>query len=155
MKDTSKRLQMEHYVPYQLALLSSRLSTALEEVCKRKFDIVSTEWRVMALVGQVDSCSATELVEASTMDAVAIHRAVKRLDALGYLARSAAEHDLRVRLLSLTSEGRKVYRTIVPYAIELQEQLLQGLAKEDALRFRTTLQQLVGAKVSFDLGDRE
>ncbi|HYP82714.1 MarR family winged helix-turn-helix transcriptional regulator [Variovorax sp.] len=155
MKDSSKRLQMEDYVPYQLALLSSRLSAALEEVCKREFDIVSTEWRVMALVGQVDSCSASELVEASTMDAVAIHRAVKRLDALGYLSRSAAEHDLRVRLLSLTAEGRKVYRTIVPYAIELQHQLLQGLAKEDALRFKVTLTQLAREKVDFDLGARK
>ena len=87
------------------------------------------------------------------MDAVAIHRAVKKLDALGYLFRSATEHDLRVRLLSLTPEGRKVYRTIVPYAIELQEQLLQGLAKEDMHQFKTTLQQLVLERVSFDLGD--
>ena len=149
----AERLLMEHYVPYQLALLSSRLSLALERVCKRKFDISRTEWRVLALVGQVDSCAASELVERSVMDAVAIHRAVKRLESLGYLQRSESDRDMRVRPLSLTSSGRKVYQTIVPYAVELEGKLLQGLPPALAASFKEALQHLAAMDADFGFPD--
>jgi len=146
---------MEHYVPYQLALLSSRLSLALEAVCKRKFDIARTEWRVLALVGQSDACAASDLVERSVMDAVAIHRAVKRLELLGYLCRSELEQDLRVRLLSLTPAGRDVYETIIPYAIELEERVLGSLSRAKAQQFRDTLAQLAVGEADIKILDDE
>jgi DNA-binding MarR family transcriptional regulator len=142
-------------VPYQLALLSSRLSLALEVVCKRKFDISRTEWRVLALVGQSDECAASDLVERSVMDAVAVHRAVKRLEALGYLCRSESQHDLRVRPLSLTPAGREVYGTVIPYAIELEEQLLGSLPRAKAQQFRETLAQLAAQGEDFGLLEDE
>jgi len=144
---------MEHYVPYQLASLSSRLSKALEVVCKRKFDISRTEWRVLALVGQSDACAASDLVERSVMDAVAVHRAVKRLEGLGYVCRSESQHDLRVKPLSLTPAGRTVYETIVPYAAELEKQLLSPLSPAKARQFRETLEQL--AALALEVGASE
>lgn len=146
---------MEHYVPYQLAQLSSRLSRALEAVCKRKFDLSRTEWRVLALVGQSDTCAASDLVERSVMDAVAVHRAVKRLESLGHLCREESAHDLRVRPLSLTAQGREVYRTIVPYAVELEERLLAGLSPAKAQQFRDTLLQLSTQGSDLELPDHE
>lgn len=148
-----QRLAMEQYVPYQLALLSSRLSLALERVCKRKFDISRTEWRVLALVGQVDSCAASELVEHSVMDAVAIHRAVKRLESLGYLQRSESNRDMRVRPLSLTPAGRHVYRSIVPHAVELEGTLLQGLPPSLVSPFKEALQHLMAMDATFGIPD--
>jgi len=152
---TPERLQMEHYVPYQLALLSSRLSLTLEAVCKRKFDIARTEWRVLALIGQSDTCAASDLVERSVMDAVAVHRAVKRLEALGYLCRSESEHDMRVRPLSLTPAGREVYETIIPYAIELEERLLSSLPRAKAQQFRDTLAQLAAQEADIGILNEE
>ena len=145
----AKRLAMEQYLPYQLALLSSRLSLALERVCKQQFDISRTEWRVLALVGQVDACAASELVERSVMDAVAVHRAVKRLESLGYIERSENQRDMRVRPLSLTVEGREIYQTIVPYALELEARLLQGLPQSQVEPFRKALQQLMTQDLDF------
>jgi len=141
---------MEDYVPYQLALLSDRLSLALQRVSKQKYDLSRTEWRVMALVGQVDECSATDLVERSTMDAVAVHRAVKRLEALGYMNRAESLRDMRVRVLSLTQEGRKVYETIIPHAMELQAQLLSSLPPALAAQFQEALKFLVEQQADFN-----
>lgn len=146
----AKRLEMERYVPYQLALLSGRLSLALQQVCKQKYDISRVEWRILALVGQVDFCSASNLVERSIMDAVAVHRAVKRLEALGYIQRTESQRDMRVRTLSLTREGRKVYETIIPYAVALEEQLLSGLPSALAEQFKEALRLLVEHEI--DLG---
>ena len=150
-EEREKRLQMESYLPYQLALLSSRLSLSLEKICKRDFSISRTEWRVLALVGQVESCAASELVERSVMDAVAVHRAVKRLETIGLLARSESADDLRVRPLRLTAQGRKVYQTVIPYAVDLQAQLLGRLPAPLRKPFKEALQLLTKGDASFEL----
>lgn len=123
---SSRRLRMEHYVPYQLAL-----------------------------IGQNEACTASDLVERSVMDAVAVHRAVKRLESLGHVCREESAHDLRVRRLSLTAQERKVYRTIIPYAIELEGRLLGGLAPAKARQFRELLRQLAEQSADLELPDQE
>ena len=60
-----------------------------------------------------------------------------------------------VRPLSLTAQGRKVYEAVVPYAISLEETLLNNMPKESAQQFRAALARLADDKTSFDLLDRE
>ena len=150
---SGERLAIEHYVPYQLASLSSRLGLALERVCKRMFDLTRNEWRVLALVGQFDSCAASKLVERSVMDAVAIHRAVKRLESLGYLQRAESKHDMRVRPMSLTPAGRDVYSAVVPLAMELEDRLLRALPPSLVSPFKEALQHLTATDPEFHLPD--
>jgi DNA-binding MarR family transcriptional regulator len=88
---------MDHYVPYQLALLSSRLAAELESVYRELYGLSRTEWRALALIGETEGCAAAALVERSTMDVVAVHRAVKRLLELGFVERDTAAHDRRLK----------------------------------------------------------
>ena len=136
-------LVIEDYVPYQLALLSSKLSHALGSVCQSECGITRNEWRVLALIGQSGVCAAASLVERKVMDTVAVHRAVKRLDEMRLISRETSQHDGRVRLLVLTKKGLQVYGKIVPYAAELERRLLAGLSAADGERFKVALAALL------------
>lgn len=134
---------MDDYVPYQLAQVSSRLSLALEVVYQRMYGLARTEWRTMALVGETTSCAAATLVERSGMDAVAVHRAVKRLESLGYLMRESVEHDKRVKALRLTPQGQVAYEAVVPYALALQRHVLATLSADESDGLKRALVKLM------------
>ena len=137
------RLAMDDYVPYQLAVLSSRLSRELESAYGERHGLSRTEWRTLALVGEVDESAATTVVERSGMDAVAVHRAVKRLEELGLMQRASSSTDKRLKPLRLTESGKAVYRSIVPHARELERRLLNKLLPDEVRMFRKVLSKLV------------
>ena len=147
-------LALEAYVPYQLAMLSSRLSRALEAVYGGRYGLARTEWRALALASEVPSCSASDLVERSGLDVVAIHRAVKNLEALGFVTRQSVEHDKRLRVLKVTPAGRQVYEAVVPHAVALQARLLGHLDQKEALALTSALTKLMSFPIE-GLKDRE
>ena len=134
---------MDNFVPYQLALLSSRLARELEAVYGERYGLSRTEWRTLALVGEADESAATSVVERSGMDVVAVHRAVKRLEGLGFIVRDNSSTDRRLKPLRLTDAGRDVYREIVPHAKDLEHRLLATLLPDEARIFRKALSKLL------------
>jgi len=140
-------LALEDYVPYQLALLSSRLSHGLEAACERECGISRTDWRVLASIAQQEGCPAASLVDPHIMDAVAVHRAVRRLEAAGLVVAEAVEVDRRMRLLTTTADGRRVYETIVPFALELEARVLAVLPECDRSRFAASLGTLLSLPI--------
>ena len=141
-----RRLRMQDYLPYQLAILSSRLSLALEEVFGKEHGLTRTEWRVLALSSEVESCRASDLVLWSGVDAVAIHRAIKRLEELALVERTSADDDKRARPLRLTDKGMNVYLSVVPNAEALERRLLANLDKEDVDVFKRVMKRLVAGE---------
>lgn len=139
------RLRMQDYVPYQLAIVSSRLSRSLEEVFSADYGLTRTEWRVLALSSEHANCRASDLVVWSGVDAVAIHRAIKHLEEMKLVERTSAEDDKRARPLRLTNKGMDVYQSIVPNAVALERRLLANLDKKDAAVFKRVMKQLLAA----------
>ena len=146
-RGASKRMRMQDYVPYQLAIVSSRLSRALETVFGAEHGLSRPEWRALALASEAESCLASDLVAWSGMDAVAVHRAVKRLEEMGLVERTAGTEDRRARPLRVTEQGRRVYSAVVPHALALERQLLEALGDEEGEVLRQALRKLM--QVSF------
>jgi DNA-binding MarR family transcriptional regulator len=134
---------IENYVPYQLALLSNKLSRALETVCQSECGISRNEWRVLVLIGQSGVCAASSLVEKKVMDPVAVHRAVKKLETAELISKDQSQNDGRVRLLVLTKKGRQVYEKLVPYAIELERRLMAALNADESEQLKSNLGTLL------------
>ncbi|MDM0012010.1 MarR family winged helix-turn-helix transcriptional regulator [Variovorax sp. J22P168] len=143
----ARSLALEEYVPYKLALLSSRLSHGLESACERECGISRTDWRVLASIAQQEGCPAASLVDPHIMDAVAVHRAVRRLETAGLVVAKAVEADRRMRLLMTTASGRKVYETLVPYALELEERMLSALPESNRAQFAASLGKLLSIPI--------
>lgn len=141
--DAVTPLPLDDYVPYQFAILSSRLSKALVEGYKDQYSLSRTEWRTMVLVAEMPDCVSTSLVGRSGMDAVAVHRAVLKLEAQGYLARASVPGDRRLKRLALTPAGRRVYADIMPLARRLERQLLEILAPAEVQCLKQALSRLM------------
>ena len=63
-----------------------------------------------------------------------VSRAVRALEERRWLTRRESEEDRREEILSLTAQGRKVYKDIVPKALAFEKQILDRLGSEaDAL----------------------
>lgn len=54
----SPSLDLEHFLPYRLSVLSNRVSAAIAQAYSERFGLGITQWRVMAVVGRYPDLSA-------------------------------------------------------------------------------------------------
>lgn len=143
-----RSLILERFVPYRLSVLSNTVSRAIARIYAERFDLSIPEWRVMAQLGRHGRLTASEIVGLTAMDKVRVSRAVSRLTASGRIAADEDEADRRRQHLTLTAAGRRIYREIVPLALEQEEMLLAVL---DA-RERQTLDRILAKLQSRAVG---
>ncbi len=130
-------LDLEHFLPYRLSVLSNRISSAISREYSQRFALTVTEWRVMAVLGRYPGLSANQVAQRTAMDKVAVSRAVARLLEAGRLEREFDEDDRRRSVLRLSEAGYAVYDEVAPLALDFERHVLEGMpTKERALLFR-------------------
>jgi DNA-binding MarR family transcriptional regulator len=130
-------LDLDHFLPYRLSVLTNRISQAIAREYSQRFDLSITEWRVMAVLGRAPGLSASEVAQRTAMDKVAVSRAVTRLLATGRIERDFAAQDRRRSILHLSEAGYAIYDQIVPLALGFEAQMLESLSTDErALLFR-------------------
>lgn len=129
------KLDLDHFLPYRLSVLSNRLSTAIARIYAERLDLGITEWRVMAVLGLHPGLSAGEVAQRTAMDKVAVSRAVARLVQAGRVERGMDPEDRRRSVLHLTDAGQEIYAEVAPLALEFEQRLFGHLAprERDAL----------------------
>ena len=113
-------LDLEHFLPYRLSVLSNRISQSIARIYQQRFGLDVTEWRIMAVLGRYPDLSAVEVAERTAMDKVAISRAVARLLERGLLTRDVHGDDRRRSVLALSAAGIAVYDGIAPMALDYE-----------------------------------
>lgn len=128
-------LDLDHFLPYRLSVLSNRVSSAIARVYSQRYALSVTEWRVMAVLGRFPGLSANEVAQRTAMDKVAVSRAVARLTEAGRLERDTHDDDRRRSVLRLSPDGYKIYDEVAPMALAFEQRLLAGIesAERDAL----------------------
>ncbi|MBF6024966.1 MarR family winged helix-turn-helix transcriptional regulator [Lysobacter niastensis] len=130
-------LDLEHFLPYRLSVLSNRVSGMIARIYTERFALSITEWRVMAVLGRYPDLSANEVSLRTAMDKVAVSRAVARLLDAGRLQREIHGDDRRRSVLRLSEGGYRIYDEVAPLALALERRLLDGIDEnERALLFR-------------------
>jgi len=132
-------LDLEHFLPYRLSVLSNRVSEAISATYRDRYGLAVTEWRVIAILGRHPGATATEVAQRSAMDKVAISRSVKRLLERGLIEREADDADRRSRRLKLSTTGQAIHDRVVPAARAFEQRLLACLSAEE----RATLDRLI------------
>ncbi|HWS78395.1 MAG TPA: MarR family winged helix-turn-helix transcriptional regulator [Thermomonas sp.] len=130
-------LDLEHFLPYRLSVLSNRISSAIAREYSQRFALGVTEWRVMAVLGRYPGLSASKVAQRTAMDKVAVSRAVARLLEAGRIEREFDDDDRRRSVLRLSEAGYAVYDQVAPMALDFERHVLDGMpADERALLFR-------------------
>ncbi len=135
-------LDLEHFLPYRLSVLSNRISQAIAARYARRFGIGVTEWRVIAVLGRYPGLSAGAVAARTAMDKVAVSRAVARLLERELVERDTHGDDRRRSVLALSRAGRRIYDEIAPLALELERRLLSRLDRDERAALDALLDKL-------------
>lgn len=136
-------LRLERFLPALITWAAHRLAANNSIVYRDKFDVTLTEWRVMLHLTAEPGSSAAQLAHAIGYDKASISRTVGSLAQRGLLCERAHASDGRALHLDLTEQGEKLYREILPVALEQETRLLAGLSLEES----ETLVDLMGRVV--------
>ena len=135
-------LDLEHFLPYRLSVLSNRISQAIAARYARRFGIGVTEWRVIAVLGRYPGLSAGAVAARTAMDKVAVSRALARLLERELVERDTHGDDRRRSVLALSRAGRRIYDEIAPLALELERRLLSRLDRDERAALDALLDKL-------------
>ncbi|MDR6293554.1 MULTISPECIES: MarR family winged helix-turn-helix transcriptional regulator [Inquilinus] len=138
---------LEAFLPYELSVVSNRVSRTFARRYADAFGLSIPEWRVMAMVGRHAPLSSNQICERTAMDKAKVSRAVSRLIEAGHLARGTNPQDQRLIQLTFTAAGRRVYDAIVPLAQEIEAELMAAFEPGERETLRRLLRTL-DARVS-------
>ncbi len=136
-------LQLEHFLPYRLSILSNTISQTIAGDYQRRYDLSMTEWRVMAVLARFDGLSAREVAERTAMDKVAVSRALARLVGAGRVDRHTHDGDKRRSVLSLTDSGWAMHDDVAPMARAREREVLAKLDAEERQWLERILDKLL------------
>ena len=139
----SDDLILEKFMPYQLARLSSTVSTTIARAYDKEFGLSIPEWRVIAILGRFPGLSAVEVAEQAFLDKVAVSRAVTKLIKSGRIDRQFADADRRRSILNLSARGREVHDGVAKLALKFEDDLLEGLDEADVEQFNAVMDRLL------------
>ncbi|GMM93323.1 MarR family winged helix-turn-helix transcriptional regulator [Qipengyuania sp. MTN3-11] len=138
------------FLPYQLSIASNAVSTRIAEQYRRRFDLKTTEWRIMAVLGDSGALTQRQLSQMTLMDKVPVNRACRKLEDRDLVARRPNERDGRSHLLELTAEGRAVHARIMPLAQAIESELFGVLDQAERETLRDLLVRVREAAGEFD-----
>jgi DNA-binding MarR family transcriptional regulator len=80
--------------------------------------------------------AAVEIVDFSSLDKVAVSRAVTSMRKKGYLIKSVDGDDRRRSALKLSAKGREVYFDLVPQMMALEKDMFAGFTPQERADFQ-------------------
>jgi len=126
-------IELEKFIPYQLSIVSNTVSQAIADEYQQRFDLGTTEWRVMAVLARYDGegLSARQVARLTATDKVAISRALARLVEKGRVLRRVHAGDKRRSVLRLSSAGWRIHDAVAPLARRHESEFLERLSTEE------------------------
>jgi DNA-binding MarR family transcriptional regulator len=139
---THAALDLEHFLPYRLSVLSNRISQTIAQTYAERFNLVITEWRVIAVLGRHPGLSANGVAERTAMDKVAVSRTIAKLLERGLVQRDIHGDDRRRSVLELSEAGYAIYDEVAPLAQAWEQALLAHFSDEDRHQLDALLSKL-------------
>ena len=133
-------MELNDFLPYQLSVLSLKISKGIAEHYQDQFGINISEWRVLVLLYKNPDITAKMIAELSQMDKVRISRTVKSLVQKDYVKQSQHPLDARAKVYELNKRGQYLMRAVIPDALRYEERLLSQLSEPE----REQLSHLIG-----------
>lgn len=130
---------LKAFFPYQVRIFYSAVSQSVADIYSRAYGLTVYEWRVMAVLGNHQPLSASEVVDHSSLDKVQVSRAIKGLLSAGLLERRVDGSDRRRVNLLLTDRGATVFQDLVPKVEAREREILRGLSPEEQETLKTLM----------------
>jgi len=129
-------MELSNFLPYQLSVLSNKISRGIAKYYREQHGITIPEWRVLAILSDKNHQTAKELTAYSQMDKVKISRTMKILEGKGLISERTCKQDARARRYNLTINGRELINEVKPKALAFETKLLASLSKDEITIFK-------------------
>ncbi len=123
---------LEQFLTYRMHVLNKLSDRGIGERYRTKLGITLPEARVIAAVGSFGPFSIMDLAKHANLDKSQASRAAEALIQRGLVERAPSAEDGRVVMISLTSEGRALYRKVMPIARKWNADLFSCLDEDEA-----------------------
>ena len=105
--------------------------------------LTQSSWTVLMQLHQLgDNVSVSELAEGQGIELPPLMRTLTQLEKQGYLLRSTSPYDKRIRLLTLTAEGRAILEKLNRVIEAYQQRVTETLPEAQLAAFSATLNQI-------------
>ena len=105
--------------------------------------LTQSSWTVLMQLHQLgDNVSVSELAEVQGIELPPLMRTLTQLEKQGYLLRSTSPYDKRIRLLTLTTEGRAILEKLNRVIEAYQQRVTETLPEAQLAAFSATLNQI-------------
>lgn len=141
-KSHMTEFRLNSFLPFELYQASEAQSQLFAKIYRDRYNITRDEWRVFAHLGQGDALSFTNISDASKLNKTTVSRAVFKLEQRGWITRSHGCGDRRVQNLSLTQQGRGIYKELSDVALVFNQHLIEKLGEDDYKKAISILQKL-------------
>jgi DNA-binding MarR family transcriptional regulator len=128
---------------HRLLKLSNRLMAPFSVHLEHRYKISLNEFRLLMLIGRFPQSASHELVEMTGVNAMSISRAVSALERNGRLKVERDKGNRRRKQLSLTEEGKRLYRIMRPQTELVADYLLSDLHEHEIAMFDHILKTLI------------
>jgi DNA-binding MarR family transcriptional regulator len=122
---------LDDFLPYQLAVLSSRISREFSEIYAENFGLTVPEWRVIVHLHNAGPVSVREIQARVDMDKSKVSRAATRLEKSGHITKETNADDRRLLKLALTQKGHDLMLQIIPLANQFENKLSKRLGADN------------------------
>ena len=134
---------LEQFLTYRMHVLNKVSDRGISERYQTKLDITLPEARVIASVGSFGPFSIMDLAKHANLDKSQASRAAEALIQRGLIGREASSDDGRFVLISLTQEGRALYRKVMPIARRWNADLFGCLDAAEQEAFGRALDKVI------------
>jgi MarR family transcriptional regulator for hemolysin len=124
-----------------LVFTAKEIREAFEDVMERAGGSLGT-WIVLNAINAEGIVSHSILASHAHVDGATITYHVDRAEKLGLVTREVDPEDRRVKRLSLTPEGERVYKELWEAARAFEAQVMTGITEAEQARLRRTLAKL-------------
>ena len=141
----TNHLVLDRFLPYRLSITSNLVSDRIARAYEALFGLTIPEWRLIAVIAEVEAITQAEIGERTRMDKVTVSRAAIALVERGLLMRAPNPSDKRSHHLSLTAAGRDLYASVAPKALELEAKIFARFSSQELDGFVTMLRRIDAA----------
>jgi DNA-binding MarR family transcriptional regulator len=124
-------------------VLNKLAERGISERYQEKLGVTLPEARVIASVGSFGPFSIMELARHANLDKSQASRAAEALIQQGLVQRQQSADDGRVVLVSLTAEGRALFRKVMPIARKWNGDLFDCLNEQEKAAFGEALDKII------------
>jgi DNA-binding MarR family transcriptional regulator len=123
---------LENFLPFRLNVLAQTVSEQLSAIYATRFNLDIPQWRILANLTSRGDLTAQEIARFTYSHKSTVSRAVQDLEDRGLIARKVSAADKRSFTLTLTSEGRRLVKQLLPLVLKFERDLLSSVSDPDA-----------------------